>query len=148
MRRNVLFAAMISLALCASCGIPNAKNASAVSEDSAVDFSGEWSDEAGGPTVIDLWKDDEGIWHGEISRSDMNDSACFWSFSGNASGSEIVYSDMTKVVGSYDREGEVTEETVYENGSGAIGIAEGKMYWRDDKENAAGGLYFIYTGEY
>ena len=139
---------MISLALCASCGIPNARNTSTVTEEAAVDFSGEWSDESGGGIVIDLWKDDNGLWHGEISRSDMNDSASFWSFSGNASGSELPYSDMKKTVGNYDNEGEVTEETVYENGSGVIGFADGKMYWKDDMENTAEGLYFIHTGEY
>ena len=148
MRRNILFAAMIAIAICTSCGIPNARNTAAVTEETGVDLAGEWSDESGGTTVIDLWKDDSGLWHGEISQSDMNDSAFFWSFTGNLSGSELAYTDMKKTVGNYDSEGEVTEETVYENGSGVIGLADGKMYWKDNVENTADGLLFIYTGEY
>jgi hypothetical protein len=149
MKKKVLAAAFIAIALCASCGIPNAQNtASSASAAESADFSGEWSEEAEGFTVIDIWKDDYGLWHGEISRSDMDDSASFWSFSGTASGSEITYTDMKLIRGSYDEEGEVTEEAVYEDGSGVISLNDGKLYWRDDKENAAEGLSFIHTGDY
>ena len=128
-----------------ACGIPNAKNTTA--KESA-DFSGEWSDEAGGSTVIDMWRDDEGLWHGEISRGDDDYTASFWSFSGTGTGNTLSYKDMQRVRGVYDEEGEVTEESIYVDGSGKLILKDGKLSWQDDKEGAGNGLVFIYSGEY
>ena len=129
-----------------ACGIPSANNTGSGAE--SVDFSGEWSDEAGGSIVIDMWRDESGRWYGEISRSDTDYQASFWSFSGNAEGSVIKYDDMSCIRGIYDEEGEVTEEAVYENGSGSISITDGKMSWQDDVEGAGACISFIYSGEY
>ena len=137
---------LLAAFLITSCGIPNAKNTASGGE--SADFSGEWTDEAGGPTVIDLWRDDAGLWHGEISRSDTEDSASFWSFSGEGNGDTISYSDMQRVRGLYDEEGEVTEESIYTDGSGKLILTEQRLSWQDDKEGAGNGLIFIYSGEY
>ena len=127
-----------------SCGIPNAKNTAG----STVDFSGEWTEEKNGTVVIDIWSEAEGEWCGEISRVDGDDMVSFWSFTGTADGNTLSYSDMSRVVGKYDNEGEVTEETVYEGGSGSIVLKKELMSWKDDAEGAGDGLTFIYSGEY
>ena len=144
MKKTIIHILPLILLLTA-CGIPNAKN---TAPKEAADFSGEWTDEAGGPTVIDIWRDDEGVWHGEISRSDDEASASFWSFFGNADGDTITYTDMQCVRGIYDEEGEVTEENIYVDGSGRFILKDGRLSWQDDKEGAGNGLVFIYSGEY
>ncbi len=144
MRRRIMTAAAALCVLITSCGIPNAKNTAA----DAVDFSGEWSEEADGAVVIDIWSEAEGVWSGEISRVDGDDTVSFWSFTGTAAGNTLKYSDMSRVVGKYDNEGEVTEETVYEGGSGSIILKKDKLSWKDDIEDAGKGMTFIYSGEY
>ncbi len=113
-----------------------------------MDFAGEWTDEAGGSTVVDIWVDDAGIWHGEISRSDDDAVASFWSFSASAEGNTLIYTDMQHMRGIYDEEGEVTEDNIYSDGSGKLILTDGKLSWQDDKEGAGNGLLFIYSGEY
>lgn len=146
MKKRYVIAVIGVMMLLGACGIPSAKNAGTAVE--TTDFSGEWSDEAGGDTVIDMWCDDTGLWNGEISRRDGDNRASFWSFTGSAKGNVIKYADMECIRGIYDDEGEVTEELVYENGSGSISITDGRMSWQDDMENAGAGISFIYSGEY
>lgn len=146
MKKRFPITLILIMTLLCSCGIPSMKNKNA--GDEVTDFSGEWSDEAGGETVIDLWSDEDGLWHGEISRRDSDDQASFWSFSGKASGNVISYDNMECVRGIYDSEGEVTEKAVYENGSGSISLTDGKMSWQDDAEGAGNGIVFIHSGEY
>lgn len=145
MKKRILITAIILSSMICACGIPSAKNAAS---KTPTDFSGEWSDEAGGDTVIDMWSDESGLWYGEISRSDGYDRARFWSFSGSAEGNKISYDNMECICGIYDEEGEVTEENIYQNGSGSISITDGKMSWKDDMEGAGEGISFIHTGEY
>ena len=145
MKKKAFTIAITIMMLFSACGIPSARNAASKAE---VDFSGEWSDEAGGDTVIDMWSDESGLWYGEISKSDGFDRARFWSFSGSAAGNVIKYENMECIRGIYNEEGEVTEEIIYQNGSGSISITDGKMSWQDDIEGAGAGISFIHTGEY
>ena len=144
-RINILIPLLFAVIL-SSCGIPSANNTSGKGQ--SVDFAGEWTDEAGGPTVVDIWVDDAGIWHGEISRSDDDAVASFWSFSASAEGNTLIYTDMQHMRGIYDEEGEVTEDNIYSDGSGKLILTDGKLSWQDDKEGAGNGLLFIYSGEY
>ena len=145
MKKRTFITAITIMMMLSACGIPSARNAAS---KTPTDFSGEWSDEAGGETVIDMWSDESGLWYGEISKSDGFDRARFWSFSGSATGNVIKYENMECIRGVYDEEGEVTEETIYQNGSGSISITDGKMSWQDDIEDAGAGISFIHTGEY
>ena len=59
----------------------------------------------------------------------------------------IVYSSGQRIEETYLEEGEEPKtEIVYEDGSGLIGLKDGKLYWQDDQEDVGAECVFEKIG--
>ncbi len=110
-------------------------------------FPGEWRDDANN-AVLDIWKDDSGLLHGEIIITYEENRLSFWSFSGELLNGELVYTDGERSDLEYDGDGDASEKTVYTRGRGTISFSGKNLSWMDAKEDAGKELIFSYYGEY
>ena len=141
-RKSIFLAAAAACALfLCSCSALNSGDKSAT----AADFAGEWEDSG---TILDIWVDDDGICHAEVTRTEDESTVSFWSFSGEVKNGTFAYEDAVKTVATYNSDGDVSDETAYENGSGSVIKSGENLKWNDKNENAGKGLKFTYVGEY
>ncbi len=146
-RGFISVAGLLAVLFLVSCGIPNMKN---TGEGTEGKFIGEWQGESseGEPIVMDIWNDDDGVLHAEISRADNDNEVVFWSFSGEAKGNSFSYTDGERMQVVYNAAGEAEEEVVYSDGSGSVERSEEVLLWHDRKEGIGDGVTFSYVGEY
>ena len=142
MTKKTLVAVTLAFSvLLASCGIPNLKN----TKNAPDSFAGEWESDG---TILDIWVDDDGVCHGEVTRVLEENVVSFWSFSGEPENGAFSYSDGKKITATYDEGGDVSEDHVYEDGRGSITKNKEGLIWEDKVEDAGSGQTFTYTGEY
>ena len=125
------------------CGIPNAAGTSKAAEK----FLGEWQDETGS-VILDVWKEDSGLVHGEVCWIGEENRIRTWSFTGTARGNTFTYKECTQTRVSYNDDWEASEEVVYTGGTGKLTLGEESLSWEDDQTPEAAGVAFSYVGEY
>ena len=125
------------------CGIPNAANTSKAAEK----FLGEWQDESGN-VILDIWREDSGVVHGEVCVTGVEDKVEAWSFTGSAKGDTLKYSECSHTVVTYNTDWEANEEVIYTGGTGKVSRKEDILIWEDDQTPETGTYTFSYVGEY
>lgn len=125
-----LFCICLSLILgLTACGVPNLKKDVEADIDNTA-FTGIFNSET---ATLDLYQDAEGNYVGEISIEVDEDSAYYFSFTGQLNKNKLSYSDGTLRKLTYDENGDFSEESIYEGTKGTIN-KEGENYiWKDEK---------------
>ena len=159
--KKALFAALVVFAVCAAgCGKTEktekpedeaqSEEAAAVAQPSpeeAEAFAGEWTDEANN-AVMDIWVDENNVCHVEVSIGKSDNEVSYWSFTGIAEDSKLLYTDCERVDAVYSDSWDITETSCYERGRRSLALTEGKLIWSDAQDNAGEGLSFVYYSEY
>ena len=60
----------------------------------------------------------------------------------------FVYSEAKKTKAKYDTDGNLSQEVIYEDGSGSFAVSGDGLIWKDKKEKTGDGITFSYSGEY
>ena len=115
--------------LLTACGVPNMKNDEAADGENTA-FTGIFNSDT---ATLDLYQDDSGIYVGEISIEEDDDTAYYFSFSGQVKNNRLSYSDGTLLKLTYDKDGDFLEESIYEGTNGTIKKEENNYIWKDDK---------------
>ena len=111
---------------------------------------GEWVAPDDEDFVIDIWRDEKGMFRAIVNQTDEEGTVLYWEMSGvwNDSMGGFSYTEGTKKQVTYDIDGNATQEVIYTDGTGKFtGDGEG-LKWKDDKEKAASKITFTYSGEY
>ncbi len=110
-----------------------------------IDLEGMYQDEAGqrASMVISAYEDSAAIvsvsW--ADSASETNDWIMYAEMDEDGGG--FSYEVCIKTHISFDEDGEATEETIYEDGTGRFVIYNNHIDWIDDKEDAGKGCRFV-----
>ncbi len=111
---------------------------------------GEWVAPDDEDFVIDIWRDEKGMFRAIVNQTDEEGTVLYWEMSGvwNDSMGGFSYTKGTKKQVTYDIDGNATQEVIYTDGTGKFtGDGEG-LKWKDDKEKVASKITFTYSGEY
>ena len=115
-----------------------------------ISYEGIYTDENGSGVYMSLESIDDidGV---SVSIGYPQETAyIYWEFTGKIKDKVITYEDGHKFSmdwGTPDQE-DVTEEEVYSDGTGTIEISEeGKITWKDNKEDAGKGMAFVWDEE-
>ena len=108
-------------------------------------LEGAYQDEAGMRASMDIYAygDDAGMV--SVSWANSADETVAWTFYCEMSedGGSFYYSDGMKDILHFDENGEMTDEPVYEDGTGSFVIYNNHIDWIDDKEDAGNGCRFV-----
>lgn len=142
-----LFLCMVLFMILTACESKDRENQSEEVSRKESSLLGQWQDESGS-VYLDIWMDDDGVGYGSISWEESMDAVVFWDFSGTITEQEFTYQNAVKNHVVYDEEGDSQDTEYYTDGSGKITYKDGKLYWKDDEEDAGADIEFSYMGEY
>ena len=119
-------------------------------EESQSEIMGEWVDPDNENFVIDIWRDKDGVFHAIVNLTEEDAQVIFWEMDGKWQDSEtaFVYSEAKKTKAKYDTDGNLSQEVIYEDGSGSFAVSGDGLIWKDKKEKTGDGITFSYSGEY
>ncbi len=111
-------------------------------------IKGQWK--ADDDFYCDIWRDESGVFHADVTLTEGPDTVSFWECSGNWVDGEngFTYRNGTRVRYNYAGSKGEASEILYEEGEGLFYLRNGVLFWNDKKENAADGKSFTYVGEY
>lgn len=116
-----------------------------VIEDHTNDFVGDWLDGTSQRATMKITSTDGVYFDVEINWADSAADSTQWRMTGtyNPDENAIEYASGQKIsMTDPELTGETKNEVVYEDGAGMLKLEDGKLLWRDDKEEAAKGTAF------
>lgn len=135
---SILLAAALGAAmLLTACG----NKSSEAATESSITFAegedpyvGQW-DDLEHNAVLDIWIDDEGVYHGMATWMRSTNDVSFWDFEGTASKKELTLTSCSRDDVLYQDDGNDTETAVYEAATGAIKASGGTLTFTVDGDS-------------
>ncbi len=108
-------------------------------------IAGAYQDEVGQRASMDIYAYGDTAGMVSVSWANSASETVAWLFYCEMAedGKSFFYSDGIKYVMNFDEDGNMTDETVYEDGTGSFVIYNNHIDWLDDKEDAGKGCRFV-----